>query len=225
MPDLSTVIDAWLPSGMRLFYLGFFALGVVAFVESLARRRWGFVLGIPITTIHEDYDCTIDDPRAVDLSSHLYDVARVKWLSHARLLLLPLGGEVNMHARSGGSSVAAVAGFMCVGDLHVDAHPGTTHFRTRVMLRAVPFVGMLLFLVGGYVPMPWGMGWPLPGQGHSLFLSLWPLLLFGGFLGLIFTRARTGVITAHHAVTSAFMTAIRGEPANTLTGHGPGLHP
>lgn len=203
------LLDAWLPADMRLFVLGLAGLGIVALFESLARRRWGFVLGIPIGSLHEDYDCTLDDPREVDLAPHLYDVARVKWLSRARLLLLPLRGEVHMHANSG-RSMSSAGGFMCVGELSVDSHPGTTQFRTRVLLRLVPLLGALVFLVGPYVPRPWGMGWPLPGSGPSLMVSVWPLVLFGGFFVWIVTRARSGVITAHHAVTGAFMTAIRG---------------
>jgi hypothetical protein len=216
--DLWIVLDAWLPGGHALFYLGLSGLGIVALVESLARRRWGVVLGVPITTLHEDYDCTIDDPRAVDLSPHLYEVARVKWLSRVRLLLMPLRGEVDMQARGSGSGAFTGGGFMCVGDLHVDARPGTTHFRTRVLLRVVPLAAALLFLVGCYVPMPWGMGWSLPGRHPSLLWSLGPLVLFGGFFGVIAARARTGVIAAHHAVTGAFMTAIRGKPASNPAG-------
>jgi hypothetical protein len=57
------------------------------------------------------------------------------------------------------------------------------------------------------------MGWALPGTGGSLMFSIGPLALFGGAFGYTAFKARTGVITAHHVVTGAFMATFR--PAAT----------
>jgi hypothetical protein len=66
------------------------------------------------------------------------------------------------------------------------------------------FIGMaLLGLAGGLARAA------VAGTGRSLMLSIWPLALFGGFFGYTAYKARTGVITAHHAVTGAFMATLR----------------
>jgi hypothetical protein len=214
MLDLLLALDPWsLPAHMRLFFIGMALLGLAGALEKLARRRWGVVLGVPIGRFDEDYPGTIENPRAVDLDPHLYDLGRVEWVTDSRVLLLPLNGDVNMYASAGSRTTWTSTGFMCVGDLQIDAPPGSIRFRTRVLLRVVPLLLALLFVVGPYVPDPWGMGWPLPGTGRSLMLSIWPLALFGGFFGYTAFKARTGVITAHHTVTGAFMATLR--PAAT----------
>jgi hypothetical protein len=214
MLDLLLALDPWsIPAHMRLFFVGMALLGLAGALEKLARQRWGVVLGVPIGRFDEDYPGTIENPRAVDLDPHLYDVGRVEWVTDSRVLLLPLDGDVDMHASTGSRRTSTSMGFMCVGDLQIDAPPGSIRFRTRVLLRVVPLLLALLFVVGPYVPDPWGMGWPLPGTGRSLMLSIWPLGLFGGFFVYTAFKARTGVITAHHAVTGAFMATLR--PAAT----------
>lgn len=195
-----------LPSHMLLFFIGLTALALVGGLEKLARLRWGVVLGLPIAELVEDYATSIADPRAVDLAPHLHEVGRVEWIGDTRLLLLPAHGEVQMHAYSGSRSRSAATSFMCIGDLRIDARPGALHFRTRVLLRVVPLFGALLFIIGPYVPHPWGMGWPLPGQaGRPLWLALWPIVLFGGIFAYATIRARVDVVSTHHAVTAAFM--------------------
>jgi hypothetical protein len=214
MLDLLLAIEPWSPPAhMRLFFIGLALLGLAGALEKLARQRWGVVLGVPIGKFDEDYPGTIGNPREVDLDPHLYDVGRVQWVTDTRVLLLPVHGDVDMHASSGARATSTASGFMCVGDLRIDASSGSIRFRTRVLLRVVPMLGALLFVFGPYVPDPWGMGWPLPGSGKHLWLSLWPLVAFGGFFGYAAFKARTGVITAHHAVTGAFMATLR--PAET----------
>lgn len=192
---------------MLLFFLGIPAIALFGAIERLARKRWGVVFGVPIGKLVEDYPVDIGRPRDVDLLPHLYDVAQVEWIDDGRLLILPAKGEVNMSASVGPRGTGTSTGFLCIGELRVDARPGALHFRTRVLVRFVPLLGMLLFVIGAYVPAPWGMGWPLPGERGSLMMSLWPLVLFGGIFGVTLVRARAGVISGHHAVTSAFMTA------------------
>jgi hypothetical protein len=207
MLDLLLAFDLAPQANMRLFFVGVAFLGLVNALEKLARQRWGIVLGVPIATLDEDYPGSIGNPREVDLDPYLYDIGRVEWLTHERLLLSPVNGEVQ--TSSGRPRTSASRGIMCVGDLQIDAPPESIRFRTRVRLRIVPTLGFLLFIVGAYVPAPWGMGWPLPGGGEDLLGALWPLILFGGFLAYATVQARSGVITAHHAVTGAFMATLR----------------
>lgn len=192
---------------MLLFFFGIPAIAVFGVLERLARKRWGVVFGVPIGTLVEDYPVDVGKPREVDLSPHLYDVAQVEWVDDRRLLILPAKGEVNMSASVGPRMTGTSTGFLCIGELRVDAGPGALHFRTRVLVRVMPMLGLLLFLIGSYVPAPWGMGWSLPGERGSLMLSLWPLVIFGGIFGVTLVRARAGVISGHHAVTSAFVGA------------------
>ncbi len=213
MLDLLLAFGTWLPEHMRLFFVGAVVLGLAGGLEKLARQRWGLVLGVPIGEFDEDYPGTIGNPREVDLDPHLYDVGRVEWVDDSRALLLPVHGEMDTSASTEGRTTSTASGFMCVGDLRIDAPTGSIRFRMRVLLRLVPVLGALLFIFGPYVPDPLGMGWPLPGSGQNLLLSLWPVLLFGGMFVYVAVRARTGVITAHHAVTSAFMATLR--PAAT----------
>lgn len=195
------------PTHMLLFFLGFTLLALIGAVEQLTRRR-GIVIGLPIAELVEDYAVTIDNPRGVDVEPHLYDVGRVEWLTDTRLLLFPAHGEVHMHAQVGSHSRSSATSFMCIGDLRIDARPGALHFRTRVILRVVPLLGALLFVFGPYVPEPWGMDWPLPGQDkYPLLVTLWPLVLFGSMFAYAAVRARRDVVSAHHAVTAAFMSA------------------
>jgi hypothetical protein len=196
-----------LPGHMQLFFIGLAAIGLIGALEKLARQRWGLVLGIPIANLVEEYAGELGNPREVDLDPHLYDVGRVEWLTDTRLLLIPARGEVHMHAHAGTRTTSRATGFMCIGDLHIDPRAGILHFRTRVLVRIVPLLGALLFVLGPYVPDPWGMDWPLPGRG-PLWLAVWPFVLFGGFFVFTTARARTAVITAHHAVTAAFMTGL-----------------
>jgi hypothetical protein len=194
-----------MPEAMQLFFVCMIAIALIGVLERVARRRWGVVLGVPIATLVEDYPVSIGTPREVDLDPHLYDVAHIEWVDESRLLILPAGGEVHMSAHVGARGLGTSTGFICLGDLRIDAQPNALHFRTRVLVRVMPLLGALLFMFGPYVPLPLGMGWPLPGGRAPLFLSLWPLVLFGGIFGFTTLRARSRVITAHHAVTSAFM--------------------
>lgn len=208
MHDLLLAFDAWLPPLMRLFFVGMAALGLVGALEKLTRHRWGLVLGVPIARLDEDYPGTIGNPREVDLDPHLYDVGSVEWVTDSRALLSPLRGNMDMYA-SVGTRRKSMSELVCVGDLRIDASPGSIRFRTRVLVRIVPLLGALLFIVSAYVPAPWGLGWPLPGGEKPLLMTLWPLLLPGGAFAFSAVRARTGVITAHHVVTGAFMATLR----------------
>jgi hypothetical protein len=205
MDDLVVAFDSWLPDHNRLFYVYVAVLGVSELIARFARRS-GIELGIPIAQLVEDYPGSIGTPRDVDLGPHLHDVGQVEWLSDTRLLLLPIGGKMNIHGGAGSRS-ATLSEFVCVGDLRVDAPPGTIRFRTRVLLRITPLVAVLAFIAmtfSIYAPAPWGMSFPVPASVLKLF---GPALLFGCVIGVGFARARVGVLTAHHVVTGAFMAA------------------
>jgi hypothetical protein len=204
----------WLPVP-GLWLAAAMLVAVVAGLERLAVRRSGRVFGIPVGTIVEDYPGHLAYPEGVDLQPHLRELATARWLSPRRLLLLPASGEVDVEVQGAGLDQRVGGGWLFVGELTITDIPGTTGFHTRVLLRIAPTIVALTFIAALYVPYPWGTGWPLDAR-HSWLWRLLPLLGAGGFFAWVAVRARTEVISAHHAATAALLAAALAQPPSSL---------
>lgn len=210
MSELQQFIEMLFPMpAMRLVFVAGVVLGFVGAVEWLVHRRFGIIFGIPVKVIHEHYEGQLRDPQQVDVDEHLHEVAHVKWLSSRRLLLLPLrssNASATVTTSGSSSSTRARGGWMFVGDLVIGGDVREVTFHCRVLLRLVPLLGMVSFVVMPYLELPWGMGILAPWQSPSVD-SFFPLVLFGGFLVWTIIQARTSVLVAFHSVTAVLVAA------------------
>jgi hypothetical protein len=186
----------------------FTALASIGALEHLVMKRTGRVLGVPIATLRESYDVGLRDGEQVDLAPHLYDTATVRELSPGRWLLLPAGAETAVDGRSGPGSSRVSMSWVCVGYLEVESGAGTTRFRTRVVVRLVPLSAGILVPLMALVPEPWGWGWTFGPPEHAIPALVMFSFLFGFPIYATYA-ARSAVLSAHHAVTSAWIAARR----------------